>query len=387
MSARSAGPQFTSLGTVGTRQGDIDKLLRKLQRKGKTLHVVYEAGPCGYWLYRYLTKKALKCWVVAPSQIPKKAGDRVKTDRREAVQLARRLRSGDLSPIYIPSVEDDAIRDLVRAREDVLKDLKAAKGRLKAFLLRQDMRYEGRANWTAAHLRWLANVVCPTPAPQLVFQEDVRAVSEQTDRLRRVEAELPPLVQTWRWAPVVEAIQALRGIQFTAAVTLIAELGDLSRFASPRQLMSYLGLVPSEPSSGERRRQGSITKTGNSHARRVLVEGAWAYRYPAKVRRHLQLRLETVPKAIQDIRWKAQVRLCKRYRRLVARGGTGQPSCRRHCPRDGGLCLGYRPPGKHGLLILSTQSGGGSKNTFIKALSSRSVAAPVWCNPRCALGG
>jgi transposase len=308
------------LGTIGTRQGDVDKLIRKLQAKSKSLHFVYEAGPCGYWLYRYLTKKDLLCWVVAPSCIPKKAGDRVKTDRRDAVQLARLLRSGDLTPVHIPSVEDEAIRDVVRAREDVLKDLKAAKVRLKAFLLRQDIRYEGRANWTAAHLRWLANVVCPTPAQQIVFQEYVRAVSEQTERLQRLEAELPPLVQTWRWAPVVEAIQALRGIQFIAAVTLIAELGDLSRFDNPRQLMSYLGLVPSEHSSGERRRQGSITKTGNAHARRVLVEGAWAYRYPAKVSCHLQLRLEKVPKVIQDISWKAQVRLCKRYRRLVARG-------------------------------------------------------------------
>ncbi len=312
--------EVVSLGTIGTRQSDIDTLIRKLQSKGKTLHFVYEAGPCGYWLYRYLTKKNLTCWVVAPSCIPKKAGDRVKTDRRDAVQLARLLRSGDLSPVYIPSVEDEAIRDVVRAREDGLKDLKAAKVRLKAFLLRQDIRYEGRANWTAAHLRWLADVVCPTPAQQIVFQEYVRAVSEQTERVQRLETELQPLVQTWRWAPVVEAIQALRGIQFTAAVTLIAELGDLTRFATPRQLMSYLGLVPSEHSSGERRRQGGITKTGNSHARRVLVEGAWAYRYPAKVSRHLQLRLEHVPKAIQDISWKAQVRLCKRYRRLVARG-------------------------------------------------------------------
>jgi transposase len=308
------------LGTSGTRQCDIDKLIRKLQAKGKRLHLVYEAGPCGYWLYRYLTKKGLECWVVAPSQIPKKAGDRVKTDRRDAVQLARLLRSGDLTPVYVPAVEDEAIRDVVRAREDALKDLKAAKVRLKAFLLRQDIRYEGRATWGPAQLRWLANVVCPTPAQQLVFQEYVRAVSEQTERLQRVEAELPALGQSWRWAPVVEAIQALRGVQFIAAVTLIAELGDLSRFENPRQLRSYLGLVPSEHTSGERRRQGSITKTGNSHARRVLVEGAWAYRYPAKVSRHLQLRLEKVPTAIQDISWKAQVRLCKRYRRLVARG-------------------------------------------------------------------
>lgn len=214
--------EVVSLGTIGTRQGDIDKLIRKLHSKGKTLHFVYEAGPCGYWLYRYLTKKDLRCWVVAPSQIPKKAGDRVKTDRRDAVQLARLLRSGDLTPVYIPSVEDEAIRDLVRAREDALKDLKAAKVRLKAFLLRQDIRYEGRANWTAAHLRWLANVVCPTPAQQIVFQEYVRAVTEQTERLQRLEVELATLVPSWRWHPVVEAMQALRGIQFTAAVTLIA---------------------------------------------------------------------------------------------------------------------------------------------------------------------
>src|SRR5712664_3867828 len=163
--------EVVSLRTVGTRQSDIDKLIRKLQAKGKTLHLVYEAGPCGYWLYRCLTKKALKCWVVAPSQIPKKAGDRIKTDRREAVQLARLLRSGDLTPVYVPAVAEEALHDLVRARKDSLKDGKAAKARLKAFLLRQDIRFEGRANWRPAHVRWLAEVVCPTPAQQFVFQE------------------------------------------------------------------------------------------------------------------------------------------------------------------------------------------------------------------------
>jgi transposase len=237
------GAAVVSLGTSGPRQRDIDQLIRKLQAKGQRLHFVDEAGPCGYGLYRYLTKKDFRCWVVAPSPIPKQAGDRVKTDRRDAVQLARLLRSGDLTPGYIPSVEDEAIRDVARAREDVLKDLKAAKVRLKAFLLRQDLRSEGRANWGAAHLRWLAEVVCPTPAQQIVFQESVRAVSEHTERLQRLEAELPPLVQLWRWAPVVEAIQALRGVQFRAAITRIAELGDRTRFATPRQLLSYLGLV------------------------------------------------------------------------------------------------------------------------------------------------
>jgi transposase len=257
---------------------------------------------------------------VAPSLIPRKAGDRVKTDRRDAVTLARLMRSGDLTSIYVPRVEDEAIRDLSRGREDAMRDLKAAKYRLKAFLLRQDIRYEGRASWTPAHLRWLSEVVCPTPAQQIVFQEYLRAVTEEHERLQRLESELHEQVKRWRLYPVVEAIQALRGVELTGAVILIAELGDLTRFDTPRQLMSYLGLTPSEYSSGERRRQGGITKAGNTHARRALVEGAWAYRYPAKISRHLQLRLEKLPTEVQAIGWKAQVRLCKRYRQLTARG-------------------------------------------------------------------
>jgi transposase len=318
--AQDQGAEVAYLGTIGTRHCDIDQLLRKLQSKAKPLVFVYEAGPCGYWLYRYLTQKGYKCWVVAPSLIPKKAGDRVKTDRRDAVQLARLMRYGDLTPVYVPKVEDEAMRDLTRAREDTISDLKAAKFRLKAFLLRHDIRYTGRATWGPAHLRWLSEVVCATPAQQIVFQEYARAVNEHTARLQRLEQELQEQVQTWRLQPVVEALQALRGVQFTVAVTIVAELGDLTCFDNPRQLMSYLGLTPSEYSSGERRRQGSITKTGNTHARRALVEGAWAYRYPAKVSRHLPLRLEKLPKAVQDISWKAQVRLCKRYRKLSARG-------------------------------------------------------------------
>ena len=318
--AQDHGAEVTFLGTIGTRQCDIDQLIRKMQSKAKHLVFVYEAGPCGYWLYRYLRKKGADCWVVAPSLIPKKAGDRVKTDRRDAMQLARLARSGDLTAVYVPQVEDEAIRDLTRAREDTLSDLKAAKFRLKAFLLRHDIRYTGRANWSPAHLRWLSEVVCQTPAHQIVFQEYVRAVSEPTERLQRLEQELQEQVKSWRLNPVIEALQALRGVQFTVAVTLGAEMGDLTRCESPRELMQCMGLIPSEPSSGEQRRQGSITKAGNTHARRVLVEGAWAYRYPAKVSRHLQLRLEKQPKLIQASSWKAQVRLCKRYRRLVARG-------------------------------------------------------------------
>jgi transposase len=318
--AKEHDAEVVYLGTIGTRHVDIDHLIRKLQSKATHLVFVYEAGPCGYWLYRYLTKKGYVCWVVAPSLIPKKAGDRVKTDRRDAVQLARLMRSGDLTPVYVPQVEDEAIRDLTRAREDTICDLKAAKFRLKAFLLRHDIRYTGRATWSPAHLRWLSEVVFPTPAQQIVFQEYVRAVNEHTERLQRLEQELHEQVTSWRLQPVVAALQALRGVQFTVAVTTLAELGDLTRFDTPRQLMKFLGLIPSEYSSGERRRQGSITKAGNTHARRAIVEGAWAYQYPAKVSRHLQLRLETQPKAIQDISWKAQVRLCKRYRKLLARG-------------------------------------------------------------------
>jgi transposase len=258
--------------------------------------------------------------VVAPSLIPTKPGDRVKTDRRDARQLARLLRSGALTPVYVPAVDDDAIRDLSRAREDTLRDLKAAKLRLNAFLRRHDIRYTGRAHWSPAHRRWLSEVVCPTPAQQIVFQAYGQTVTAQSARLGRLELELHEQGQTWRFAPVVEALQALRGVQFTVAVTTVAALGDLTRCDNPRQLMNYLGLTPSESSSGARRQQGSITKTGNSHARRARVEGAWAYRYPANVSRPLQLPLEKLPKAMQAIRWKAPVRLGKRYRQRRAKG-------------------------------------------------------------------
>lgn len=313
-----ADPVF--LGAIGTRQCDIDALIRKLQSKGAGLVFVYEAGPCGYWLYRSLTRQGLACFVVAPSLIPRKPGDRVKTDKRDAVTLARLARSRDLTPVYVPEVGDEAIRDLARAREDALKDLNAARFRLKALLLRNDLRYTGRANWSAEHLRWLARLVLPTPAQQIVFQEYVRTVSERTELLRRLEAELLEHAKPWRLYPVVEALQALRGVQFTVAITTIAELGDLTRFDNPRQLMSYLGLTPSEYSSGERRRLGGITKTGNAHARRALVEAAKAYRHRAKVSEQIQARQQHLPKAICDIAWRAQLRLCGRYRKLLGRG-------------------------------------------------------------------
>jgi len=310
----------TYIGQIGTRQADIDKLVRRLQSKAQKLFFGYEAGPCGYVLYRYLTSKGLQCVVVAPSLIPKKPGDRVKTDRRDAVQLARLLRSGDLTSVYVPSVQDEAIRDLCRSREDSVSALISAKFRLKSFLLRLGLHYTGRANWSEAHRRYLAKVVCPTPAQQIVFQESIHAVDQLTERVARLEAELEELLPSWRLYPVLRAVQALRGVQLTVAVTVLAELGDLTRFDNPRQLGAFVGLNPSEYSSGDKRRQGSITKAGNGHARRALVEAAWAYQHPAKVSAIIQKRLEGIPKPIQQTAWKAQVRLCKRFGRLVARG-------------------------------------------------------------------
>jgi transposase len=305
------------VGAIGPRQADLDKLVRRRQAKTLDLGFAYEAGPCGYGLHRYLTGRGFPCQVVAPSLIPTKPGDRVKTDRRDAIELARLLRSGDLTRVYVPTVDDEAIRDLCRARDAARLTLKNAKLRLKAFLLRLGLHYVGRADWTNAHRRYLAKVVCPTAAQQIVFQESVRAVDEQVDRL---EAELLERAPAWRLDPVVQALQALRGVQWLVAITVVAGLGDLTRFDSSRQLAAFVGLVPSEDSSGPRRRLGAITKTGNGRARRALVEGAWAYRYPAKVSEHLQRRIDRLPKPIQDIGWKAQVRLCKRFRRLVARG-------------------------------------------------------------------
>ena len=252
--------------------------------------------------------------------IPKRPGDKVKTDRRDAIEIARLLRSGDLTRVYVPSVEDEAVRDLCRARDAALITLKAAKLRLKSFLLRLGLHYTGRADWNAAHLRYLAKVVCPTPAQQIVFQESVRAVDEQVERLGRVEKELLGLAPKWHLYPVVQALQALRGVQWIVAITVVSELGDITRFDNPRQLAAFVGLIPSEYSSGDTRRQGGITKTGNGRARRALIEAAWAYRHNPKISVEIKKRLESLPKLIQDIGWKAQLRLCKRFRRLSARG-------------------------------------------------------------------
>jgi transposase len=308
-------------GKIGGTFEALKKALRKLVSQGRTLHFCYEAGPCGYELYRFLTGEGHVCVVVAPSLIPKKPGDKVKTDKRDAVQLARLFRAGELTAVYVPEREDEAIRDLSRAREDAMLIQKSARQRLKSFLLRHNIRYQGRANWKEKHLRWLADEVrLPDPAQQVVFQEYVNTVTEAAHRMERLIGEIRHYVEGWRLYPVVKALMALRGVQLIVAVTVIAELGDLTRFENPKQLMNYLGLTPCEYSSGERQRRGAITKTGNRHARRILIEAAWSYRYLPKVSPEIQKRQEDLPLPIRDIAWKAQLRLTKRYRIMSQRG-------------------------------------------------------------------
>lgn len=307
----------------GVIAGDLealDKVVRALRAPGRRLHFVYEAGPCGFGIYRHLTTQGEACTVVSPSHIPKRSGDRIKTDRRDGNALARLHRAGELTAIFVPTAEDEALRDLVRAREDAVGVSTQAKHRLKAFLLRQGRRYPGRARWTLPYRRWLADLSFPSAPQHIALQEYRDTIEEAERRLERLTDQLRQLVPTWRWAPVVDALQALRGVSFVTAVGLVAEVGDLRRFQHPRELMAYLGLVPSEYSSGPSVRRGAITKAGNPHARRLLAEAAWAYQGIPRIGRLALSRQEGLPKIVRDIAWKAQLRLTTRFRRLVARG-------------------------------------------------------------------
>ncbi len=262
--------------------------------------------------------------MVAPALIPRKVGDRVKTDRRDAQMLARLSRSGELTPVWVPTPEQEAVRDLTRAREDMKAIELKARQRLGAFLLRHGKRYAGKSKWTQAHFRWLETVRFDTPVQQIVLEEYLAAVKDAQRRVAGLEAQMREVLPTWSLAPVVEALMAMRGISVITAMTVLAELGDISRFDSPRQLMAYLGLVPSEHSSGGSRRQGGITKTGNGHVRRVLVEAAWSYRFPARKTRVIQQRAEKTSPTVQAIAWEAQKRLCGRYHRLAGTGKVTQ---------------------------------------------------------------
>jgi transposase len=322
-------------GEIANRPDAVRQLLERLAERHGKLRVCYEAGPCGYGLHRQITALGHDCTVVAPSLVPRKPGERVKTNRRDALTLARLLRAGELTAVWVPDPTHEAMRDLVRARTAAMEVVRRARQQLQGFLLRPGRVFTGRKAWSPAHRRWLAGLRFAHPAQQVVLQEQLDAIDEAERRRDRLDAQIRELVPTWSLAPIVAALQAMRGVAFLSAVVLAAEVGDFRRFANPRQLMAWLGLVPSEHSSGAKVERGGITiglgpiprrdvgaadRAGNGRARRVLIEGAWSYRFPARVTSLIQARLDDVPEAVRATAWRAQPRLCARYRRLVAAG-------------------------------------------------------------------
>jgi transposase len=318
--ADGGGGEARFFGEIANTPEALSRLARQMSKGDAHVSFCYEAGPCGYGIHRQLREAGQDCQVVAPSRIPKKAGDRVKTDRRDALALARLHRAGELTAAWVPDGAQEALRDLTRAREDIKHLQRQAKQRLLAFCLRHGRRYAGKANWTQAHYRWLETLTFDQPLQQVVFQEYIETVGALTRRLGALDEQIARAARESVFSPVIEALMALRGVSLLTATTVVAELGDLRRFASAPQLMAYLGLVPSEHSSGPRQSRGAITKTGNGHVRRVLVEAAWTYRHPARKSAVLQRRAERAPQAVQDIAWAAQKRLCGRYRHLERRG-------------------------------------------------------------------
>lgn len=315
-------------GEIANTPAEVAKLVKSMSADGEVVSYCYEAGPCGYEIYRQIMGLGHECMVVAPSLIPTKPGDRVKTDRRDSESLCRLHRAGELTPVWVPDQEQEAIRDLTRAREDMKAMERQARQRLNAFLLRHGQVYTaGKSKWTQTHFRWLERVKFALPVQQIVMEEYVDAIKQAQQRVADLEGEMHKVLAQWSLAPVVEALMALRGVQLIVAMTVVAELGDISRFDSAPQLMAYLGLVPSEHSSGKSKRRGGITKTGNGHVRRVLIQAAWCYRFPARRTAHLQRRAAQCPASIQAMAWKAQKRLCGRYQHLLATGKLPVQTC------------------------------------------------------------
>ncbi|WP_223212032.1 IS110 family RNA-guided transposase [Thiolapillus brandeum] len=317
-------------GEIAHEGRKVEKWLNRLSVEfdGQVLQFCYEAGPCGYGLYRRLVGAGHDCQVVAPSLIPRKAGERVKTDRRDALKLARLLRAGELTAVWVPDAEQEAMRDLTRARDDMKSQERKARQQLNAFVLRHGHHWpRGKKRWTQAHFNWLESIQFEQPWLQIVLQEYIDAVKAVTRRVTDLTEQLMQALPGWSLAPVVDALVALRGVDKLAATVLLAELGDISRFDSPKRLMAYLGLVPSEHSSGGRRRQGAITLTGNGHARRMLVECAWSYRFPARQTMHLKRKAKAAPERAKAIAWRAQKRLCGRYRQLTQAGKNVKLVC------------------------------------------------------------
>jgi transposase len=316
LAERGSRNEVREHGKIANTPAAVAMLAARLGHGGRDLRFCYEAGPCGYGIQRQLTAAGHGCVVVAPSLIPRKPGERIKTDRRDAINLAKLHRAGELTPVWVPDQAHEAIRDLVRARLAAVRTLRQARQQLSGFLLRHGHHYN-RPAWTLMHRRWLAGLRFEHAVHHLVLEDCIAAVEAATARRDRLEAHIEAALPDWSLAPVVGALQALRGVALVGAATLVAELGDITRFTKPRQLMAYLGLVPSEHSSGGTRRQGGITKAGNGAARRMLIEAAWSYRFPARISREQLLRQEGLTRPVRDTAWKAQERLCRRYRKLV----------------------------------------------------------------------
>ncbi len=317
-----SAPQVVA--TVPHQARALLKQLKKLGTNGQ-LRCCYEAGPTGFGLCRTLQAAGIECIVVAPSLIPKQAGDRVKTDSRDAVKLARFLRSGDLTPVHVPDEHTEAMRDLERAREDAKRAERSARNVLSKFLLRHGCRYSGKSRtWSSSYLDWIRTLHFEFEAQQRVLVSYLHAVEQATERVVQLTGDIAEMVETWSLKPLVKALQALRGVQLVSAVTIAAELGEMSRFTRAPQLMAYLGLVPSEHSSGGTTRRGAITRTGNQHVRKILVESAWSYRHKASMSYEIRRRNEGVSEQVREIAWKAQQRLHRRYQRLQGRGKNKQ---------------------------------------------------------------
>jgi transposase len=317
---RGAAENWKTIPYDGVR---LRKALKMLVKNGEALKVCYEAGPTGFGLCRRLREAGVDCIVVAPSLVPGKPGDRVKTDRRDARRLAHFLRSGDLTEVYVPDEAVEAIRDLERARDDAKCAERVARHQLGKFLLRHDRRWEG-GTWTVKHRDWIRRQKFEYPAQQRVLEDYLKTVEDLAERVERLTAQLEQLVQETTLAPLVKALQAFRGISVVSAVTIAAEGGDLRRFATASQFMSYVGLVPSEDSSGKRRRQGAITRCGNAHLRRIIVEAAWHYRHLPLMSKELRRRNKGLAPAVQRIAWEAQKRLNQRLYHLIYAGKNTQ---------------------------------------------------------------
>jgi transposase len=308
------------VGEFGTSEAETRRWVKKLAGQHGRLVFCYEAGPTGYGLYRLLKSLGHECVVVAPSLIPLRPGDRVKTNRRDGDNLARLLRAGELTAVWVPDSHHEAMRDLSRAREAAVDDLKSKRQQVLSLLLRLGLYYPGKKTWGASHHRWLSEIKLPHREQRLVFEELMGAMREARDRVGRLEDAIRQAVSDWSLKDVVTALMAMRGLDLINAVTLLAEIGDLSRFSSPRELMGYLGLVASENTTGDRVRRGGITKAGNRRARRALIEASWNYRHPARVSSAKQARVAAAPRRVREIAWKAQTRLTARFRALSRKG-------------------------------------------------------------------